>query len=383
MRLSKKHPSELFIDASPLAKTKMSGVGHVIEETVYALVENEKFNSNYDRLVLFCCRRDKKLLIDKYKHKKITVRSLPLSSDRALNGLNYLRIMPKIDTFLGSGDYLFMNFRNFPVSDKSKSYTWIHDLAYIKYPQTVSTKLRKHLIKNIPRWIKRTHIVTISETVKKELMSEYGLENERISVIYPHIAVIHDRKLHLTSSKNLLKKYGINSRYFIVVGNIEPRKNIQRLIEACELARKDQNDFPAILLIGGGGWNNSEIYKAIHKAQNSGLQVIMPEQYVEDRDLAVLIRQSVALLHVALYEGYGLTPLEALAAGRPVVVSDINIFHETLPKIKNAIWYADPYSVKDISLALKRVLSSTKKVPQFSVRKRNKTSKELLSMISR
>ncbi len=339
---------KVFIDAQPICFKRMSGIGHLVFNTIIALSENPAFNEKY-RLVLFVPLKHYRY-IRKITPSKVEVRGLVIPAARPLNLLNYLNLLPPIDLFLGKGHYLFMNYSNYPVTRRSRSYTWVHDMSYVNYPDSVSVKLRQHLKKHLDKWIRRSTLVTISHQVALELSSYFKISLSEIEVVYPGVDTTLFRSYPKSQIKPLLKKIGIDSPYFIFVGNLEPRKNLIFMLDVFqEFASRHQGI--SLLIVGGGGWNNESIISKIEDLKNDGHKIKRPAYYVPDNEIAILMSASVGLLHFAHYEGYGITPIEATACGVPVILSDLPVFRETLGDLP---YYANNNDVKSAVSAMER-----------------------------
>jgi glycosyltransferase involved in cell wall biosynthesis len=144
------------------------------------------------------------------------------------------------------------------------------------------------------------------------------------------------------------RRYGLEQPFVLSTGTLEPRKNLQRLIEAFadlpdELRRKH-----LLVLVGPRGWEESEI---VRQAEEEGIRLL---GHVPDEDLGALYRLCTVFCYPSLYEGFGLPVLEAMQAGAPVVTSNVS----SLPEVGgDAARYVDPTSVEQIRDALAELLT--------------------------
>jgi alpha-1,3-rhamnosyl/mannosyltransferase len=136
---------------------------------------------------------------------------------------------------------------------------------------------------------------------------------------------------------------------------LEPRKNIDRLLQAYQQLPVATRKEYGLVLIGGGGWLNDQTLKLIDELVAEGLNIFHPKQYVEDADLPAIYSGATLLTHPAIYEGFGIPPIQAMACGVPVAASNIPSIAEVVGK--SALLF-DPYSVEDISRTLQRALDS-------------------------
>ena len=349
MKLFKKR---LYIDADSIITPRPSGIGSMTIQLIRELSENKKFTQEHK--IILIAPFNKAWLLKRWEFQNVSVIRLPLTG-RMIAGLVKYRLMPPIDLFLGSGVYLFPNFRNFPLLF-SKSITYIHDVSFKVFPEFVEAKNLPFLLRNVPKWIKRTDIViTVSEHAKKEIIQYYPESEGKISVVYNGInsSFVHHDKYQV---KSTLEQYGLAYKnYFMFLSNLEPRKNIIGILSAYKEFIEDpssKNKDVKLLLVGGMGWNNDSILRKVDELNESGLKVVIPNHYVEDEDLPFLLSGAAALLHPAHYEGFGISPLQAMACGTQVLVSD----NTSLPEVVgDAGVYVDSANTNDIRRAMEVV----------------------------
>ncbi len=183
---------------------------------------------------------------------------------KILNGLIKFHLLPRVDWLIGDGIYLFGNFKNWPLSGHSKSLTFIHDICYALHPEFVSPPNQRFLAKNIPYFMKRTNsVVTVSNQSKREICSYYKMPPERVMVVYNGVEHAAYDMVNQSQVALVKKRYRVNRPYFIYIGNIEPRKNLTRLIRAFSGLTGATAGDVALVLVGGNGWLNDETNQAI------------------------------------------------------------------------------------------------------------------------
>ncbi len=204
----------------------------------------------------------------------------------------------------------------------------------------------RHLV---PRMLRRSRsIVTISENTKQNIMSFYGIDSERICVIFPGFE--SDRYRLGIKTEGLKKKYAL-TEYLLYVGNLLPHKNLQRLLRAFSLIAMQ---FPYKLVIAG--YKDPRFFPALEaEIQALGLaEKILFLNYVPADELPAFYAGAEAFVFPSLYEGFGLPPLEAMACGCPVVVSKV----ASLPEVcGDAAYYVDPYDVESMAKGMYKVLT--------------------------
>jgi glycosyltransferase involved in cell wall biosynthesis len=199
-----------------------------------------------------------------------------------------------------------------------------------------------------------TKIITVSEFSKKEIMKHFKVDERKIKVVYIGIdeqfRVLGRDKLALLQSK-----YGINFEYLLYVANMKPHKNIPGLIKSYNLLDKDKKDRYKLIIIA----KQDENYRPLQEiVSNLGLKNnILFFDYVPDEDLALFYNFARIFVFPSFLEGFGLTPLEAMACGAPVVSSYTTSLKEVLQD--NAL-YVDPGNCGDIADKLSLLLGDTR-----------------------
>lgn len=345
-----------------LVPEKKSGVGATLERTLEKLLKIEALK---EWEVYFIVTLGKAKYLKAYQSNNVKIKTIYLPA-RMLEIFARTRLLLPIDWFLGVGLYVFPNYRNWPLW-RSRSITYVYDVGYSKYPETVQVKNQKYLHRFMPGWMRRTdRVITISNQVKYEIEKYLGLNESQIDIVPCGV----DRSIFYKRSnkeiKSVKERYDISyDKYFLFVGNIEPRKNLEKLLQAYEkLPVAIQNEY-ALILVGGDGWQNDLLYEKISKMQSEKKSVFKVLKYVVDSDLPALYSGATLLIHPAIYEGFGITPLEAMACGVPVVVSDTPAIREV---VQDAGLYFDPNSAKEIASAIQTTLEDTALVDKNIVR---------------
>jgi len=190
-------------------------------------------------------------------------------------------------------------------------------------------------------------IVSISESTKKDIIKFFEISPQKIKVIYNGInhEVFYPRK----NAKNyVLNKYKI-SNYILAVGSSYPHKNIHRLIEAFVQLQKEN---PYIILAITG--YPTSYQKELIKKYN--LENIKFLGYIQIEDMPYLYSGAECLVYPSLCEGFGFPPVEAMACGCPVAVSNVS----SLPEVcGEAAIYFNPYDIDDIKVAIEQILNNT------------------------
>lgn len=230
----------------------------------------------------------------------------------------------------------------------------IHDICFEHYSDIFSRKeyLRQKLL--IPYAAKHSEkVFTVSEFSKKDIMSNYHLPEEKLTVVYNAVS---DSFRHLNAEelngKELRDRFETGEEdYLLCVGNLQPRKNLQRLIKSYRKFRAESDAKIKLVIVGKKAW----LYDSILKEALQDKDIILTD-YVSENDLVRLYNCAKAFIYPSYFEGFGIPPLEALACGVPVAVAD----NTSLPEVVGeAGVYFNPFDEDEISEAIGKVINDT------------------------
>lgn len=344
--------TKLFIDMMALGSDRISGIGHAVHELVTMMLNDPAFMARHEVVMVIAGR--KLPLLKAWGFQNVTYRSIFMPT-RIFDKLPALPFIPPVDIFMGKGIYLFPNYKAWPLLH-SKSLTFIYDISYVRFPESFSRRFTYMLQKGVPRWIKRsTHVATDSVHARQEIMDEFGVPEERISVVPLGVHMSHFYRRNESEVAQLRERYGLPENYILFVGNIEPRKNLARLIRAYLLLPEELKRLHPLVLVGGASWVSDEITAEIEHARASHHAIIRPDKYVSDEDLPALYSGAAVLAHPALYEGFGLSPLQAMACELPVVLAN----NSAMPEVAgDAAEYVTATDEADIAAKLEVALTN-------------------------
>ena len=218
--------------------------------------------------------------------------------------------------------------------------TYVHDVNAQKGMSSGVHRLYRRLI--VPFGIKRSDaVITVSEFSKAEISEYLPVENESIHVVYNGID-----EFYLTDDCS--EYMNLPDKYLLYVGAMNPRKNVQRLIEAYSEIR-DHIPHELVLI----GPQNKSVYKKLDLDGMS--EDIITPGFLPKAQLKYAYENADGFIYPSLYEGFGIPPLEAMACGTPVVASN----RSSLPEILNG-WgnLVDPTDISAISKAMMNVATS-------------------------
>ncbi len=207
--------------------------------------------------------------------------------------------------------------------------TTVHDLSWLRYPQTHPAERVRAMMKRFPVSLARSaHVITDAESVRCELIETFDVPPARITAV-PLAARAVFRPLQAAACEPMLRAQGLNWRgYLLCVGTLEPRKNLELALRAyAALSAGLQQRFP-LVIVGMKGWLTSRLDALIAPLAADGR--VRPVGYVDDETLAVLYASARMLIYPSIYEGFGLPPLEAMAAGTPVIASNVSSLPEVV-----------------------------------------------------
>lgn len=256
--------------------------------------------------------------------------------------LTYSMMFPKADLSI------FFNYI-VPPRISGNVITTIHDMTYLRYPETMDKKNLKRIEQDIKSSIDRSdHIMVVSEFTKKEAAKLLNIHSENISVVYNAPSVSDE----IIPFEMISDKFSIKKPYILYVGTIEPRKNIIKMIKAYERLKKETGISHQLILAGGIGWNTEEILKTIDESVYK--EQIIRTGYISGIEKNTLYANAQAFLFPSLYEGFGIPPLEAMHFGCPVICADA----ASLPEVVgNAAELVDPLDTLSIANGIWKVIS--------------------------
>jgi glycosyltransferase involved in cell wall biosynthesis len=239
-----------------------------------------------------------------------------------------------------------------PLRGRGRSVITIHDLAFLIYPHFLTKEAAKYY-GQIDRAVRHAdHIVAVSQSTKRDLVRMLGAPEDKISVIYEAADPLFQPMDPAEAWQHVHTLYDLPEAFILFVSTIEPRKNIGGLLRAYRRLRDDYKLTPALVLAGAPGWLSEDVHILVDKLD------LKPHCFflgrVDSHDLRFLYNAARCLVHPAFYEGFGLTPLEAMACGTPVIVSNVSSLPEV---VGDAAMLVDPQCDDEITVALWRLLT--------------------------
>lgn len=344
----------ISFDAVPIINGKMTGVGWCeVGQTMAMARLHPEDNFYYS----FFSRKD-----DHIKLEKLAPFSENIGANIAhFSGLLYRTasvVLPIPHKWFFKQKSDITHFFNYiaPPGVDGKTVITVHDMVYRTYPETVRGRTKKILDMGLASSMKRADmIVTVSEFSKSEIIRYFPQHESKIRVV--PCGVDLDRFKPCQQPERIpevKKKLGIEGEYFLYVGTIEPRKNLERLINAYNIFCQHEKDAPKLVLAGGKGWLYDGIFQRVTDLKLE--DKVLFTQYISDEDMNPLMCGALAFVFPSIYEGFGIPPLEAMACGVPVLASNA----ASLPEVTgDCAVTCDPYSEEEIAEGLRRLYSDS------------------------
>ncbi|EKE15351.1 MAG: Glycosyl transferase group 1, partial [uncultured bacterium] len=259
---------------------------------------------------------------------------------------NKLHFFP-IDNFVGNNDLVITSDWTEPPA-KTQKITIIHDLVYLKFPETLHKKIVA-VQKRRLQWVKKESSLIIADSynTKQDLIKILKIPKEKIEISYPPVSVDIQTKEKVNKT---LKKYSLlNKPFILTVGKIEPRKNVGRLIAGFLKAKLDNID---LIIVGSKGWATDYYQSCLYRqtiVNNKRVKNIRFLGFIPDNDLYSLYQSALFFIFPSIYEGFGYPIIEAMKLDCPVATS----FTSSLKEIASgSALLFNPYDEDEIAKTL-------------------------------
>lgn len=343
------------IDIRTLMDKQYSGVPEYTYNLIKAIKKIEEQRDSGRRYKLFYnSGQDLSSRIPDFSNKQIR----PIKTNYPNKIFNYFfqkaLKRPQIDKMLGV-DIFFMPHINFiSLSSDASFILTIHDLSFLRYPEFFSYRKNFwHKMLGVKQLIARADkIVAVSENTKNDIVDLCGEDRDKIKVIYPGLSSEFQRIDPETPYlKEVGQKYGLNNDFVLYIGTLEPRKNIESIIEGFNLfCQKNPHSNLDLVIAGGRGWKSKHLEKIKNSTEYSHRIKFLG--YVPREDKKFLYNQASIFVYPSFYEGFGFPPLEAMACGTPVISS----FVSSLPEVLNdAALLIDPYNINKLAYYIQKL----------------------------
>lgn len=226
----------------------------------------------------------------------------------------------------------------------------LHDAIPMRFPEWYDGPVRR--VKNF--FLRKTannadHVIALSHFSVAELVKYFGVDEKRITVVHCGVPSHWLEALPEDAVQRALSQYGLRPGYFLFVGTLQPRKNVERIMDAYLKLPSGIRKERQLVLAGRAGWRCDTVLAKIRDAQERGEQVVWLDYVAGEEALRHLYAGAGIFVFPSLHEGFGIPVVEAFASGVPVVTSNTS----SLPEVtQGAALEIDPFSVDEISAAM-------------------------------
>ena len=333
-------------------KGEAIGVGHYTYQLIRHLLRLDTQNE----YVLFFDFRVREKDVKKFSQPNVTIKFYPFSDYKKYLPVAYSEILGTATLNKENLDVLHSTSAEsrIPMGYKGKTVVTLHDLAVYNCPQCFPT-LKMTRTKAVLNMMasKADKIIAVSNSIKEDIQKQLNIKPKKIEVIYSGL----DKRFfeeQSAGSKGVLAKFGIEKKYILFLGTLEPSKNITRLLEAFKKFKEDyqktKGQFDYQLVVAGKrGWLSEE-YRQLVKDLELSSDVVFTGYVVGD-ELVPLFKGAEFFVMPSLYEGFGMTVLEALATVTPSIISKVSSMPEI---VGEAAHFVNPLDTAEIADAMMR-----------------------------
>ena len=347
---------QIVVNTRILLKNRLEGMGWFTYQTLKHITHKNPdvhfvflFDRNFDEDFIFSENITPIILSPQARHPFLYYAWFQHAVKNTLN-----KLQP--DLFLSPDGFLSLG-------ATCKQLPVIHDINFLHHPSDSKWLTSKYYNYYFPKFARAaTRIATVSEYSKTDIINNYGIDKNKIDVVYNGINSFF-KPLDETTKLNTKETYSGGKNYFVNVGSLHPRKNIGNLIKAFSLFKKETNSDFKLLLAGPNYWGLNQIHQIIEET-NLKNEIIFTGR-LEDDTLNLVLGSAVALTYVPYYEGFGIPLIEAMQCGVPIITSNVT----SLPEIAgNAALLVNPFDVDEIKKAMIQLVNK----PELSIELVNK-----------
>lgn len=340
------------IEAERANKKTKTGVEHYAKELIQHLAQIDQKN-NY---ILYLQTQPQDWFLKLPKNFEIKVIPFPKF---------WTQLRLSWEMLLHPVDVLFVPASTLPLIHPKSVYTE-HDVAWIYFPEIFTWSQR--WFHRIFSWLARTSstkIIAISNSTKTDLIKYYGVATDKIAVI-PHG---YTQTENLPSELSAVVKSQLPEKYILFLSTLQPRKNLEFLIEAFRELKVEHPELPhKLAVVGKPGWKFDSILQKI----NDNKDIVVYLGHIKDNERWPVYRGADMFIHPSLYEGFGMWILEAFECGTPVAVSN----NSSLPEVGgDGALYFDPTNKTEMKAVMLKILSDPELRKQMVVKGRQQLSK--------
>ena len=228
----------------------------------------------------------------------------------------------------------------------------VHDLSFVRHPESHPKDRLEHFARYLPGTLERAaHVITDSETVRREALAHFGLDPKRVTAVHLGVGPEFVPRDAAATAPVLARHGLVHGGYLLSVGTLEPRKNLALAMRAWASLPGSVRGGRPLVVAGAKGWLNDSLVALVERLEREGAVRFLG--FVPQDDLPALYAGALAMAYPSRYEGFGLPVVEAMACGVPVVTSSASC----LPEIAgDAALLADPDDEAAMAQALRSLV---------------------------
>ncbi|MGI6459200.1 MAG: glycosyltransferase family 4 protein [Candidatus Hydrogenedentales bacterium] len=276
------------------------------------------------------------------------IASQPLRTQRS-----WLRVALDLPSLLRRGGFdLFHAQYLVPPACPCPAVVSIHDFVWKRHPETLPPLVRYRLQALIPATLRRARrVFVLCEAMRQELRDLYDFPPDRIDIVPPAVHPRFHAVIEAEAVDRVRTRHRLPPEYVLYVGALQPRKNLNRLLEAFAAVRREGLPH-RLAMVGQEAWMARPLRETIRRLRLE--DAIVFTGYVLDADLPALYRGAAGFAYVSIYEGFGIPVAEALACGTPVLTSNSGALAEVAG---DAALTCDPFDVDALADGLRTLLT--------------------------
>jgi len=334
---------KIAINTRLLLKDRLEGIGWFTFETLKRIVTNHPehefyflFDRTYDESFIFSKNVTPIVIGPQARHPQLFKIWFNYSVSKALKKID-------ADVFLSPDGFLSLK-------TAVPQIAVIHDLNFEHFPGDLPKSHSKYYRKYFPKFAQKAkRVITVSNFSKQDIISKYNISANKIDVVYNGVNDLFN-PVDEDIIKATKKKYTGGKDYFVYVGSLHARKNIERMLSAFDLYKNASKSEVKLVIVGEKIWKSVNFENTLNKLAHK--KDIIFTGRVNSNDLLNIIGSSAGLIYVSYFEGFGIPIIEGMKCGIPVVTSDVT----SMPEVAgDAAILVDPYSIKSIADGMKKI----------------------------
>ncbi len=320
-----------------------AGIGQYILRLSQALAQIDR----EDQFTIFKSRKDKTHIVDQanFKNEQLWTPSHHRFERLAMS----LELTPFSLDVLHSPDFIP------PSRTRCPSVITMHDLAFLLYPRFLTRESARYYGQVDLAARQADHIIAVSESTKRDTVRFLGVPEDKITVIYEAAHPLFTPVTNNETLSRVRERYQLPQDFILFVSTVEPRKNLPTLLRAFRRLRDNYKSEAVLAVAGNRGWLFEEVDQVVSEL-NLG-DAVRFLGGVPNEELVYLYNAAKLFVLPSFYEGFGLPPLEAMACGTPVIVSNVSSLPEV---VGDAGILISPEDIEGLTVAMWRVLTDEK-----------------------